>query len=554
MTAPRATRRRGRAGPSGILLPGPRAHVDSNVTRLLCAGVHVDPGFCDQVIEELLKQRNRCVAPSYGYDPVAVLAHALNARRRRRVRGLAMLGCLLPLASSVVSAGTLSVTLVLAAVWWAWMVVFVEQLVCAQTLVTRLKRPVGAPARGNAAPRRIAVPAHRSLPGRLPEIVADQHRSGVYYSGYVPFVGAGTLSRSWSFSVILRGALGPEPARPFTLDQLYAYVHQEVVDKLRARARPDGRIHGLKAERRLYRTALTESGADLPPFTRGPGGTDQYDSAREYLCVNIGSWAEELVTSIFVGFDLRGDTLHTELHSYVLLPIRAEFHEVDRLPAELAVSDVLMMAMSSPVTAVLNGFRALAAKINQLRPRRDPAVRRGAVATVSSIVVGLSFLPWSLFVLAYWWGLDVSETWLIGLGVAGLWAGLFAARVAWTAYQRNRVDVEHARRQRQTELAGSQGARIVDRGARNSIRDLAASDAPHHFFQKVDQDKYTKIVERRVTEFVVEFLRGHGVDVSEYETRQAAVLNFGIMNTGGGQVVSGGAMTAGVSTAVKTGT
>jgi hypothetical protein len=554
MTAPRATRRSRRAGASGVLLPGPRAHVDSNVTRLLCAGVHVDPRFCDQVIEELFKQRNRCVAPSYGYDPVAVLAHALNARRRRRIRGVAMLGCLLPLVLSVTSSGVLSTTLVLAALWWAWLVVLVEQLVRAQTLITRLKRPVGARARGNAAPRRIAVPAHPSLPGRLPEIVADQNRTGVYYSGYVPFVGAGTLSRSWSFSVILRRALGRESARPFSLDQLYAHVHREVMDRLRARARPDGRIDGLKAERRLYRTALTESGADLPPFTRGPGGTDQYDSAREYLCVNIGSWAEELVTSIFVGFDLRGDTLHTELHSYVLLPIRAEFHEVDRLPAELAVSDVIMMAITSPVTAVSNGFRALATKINQLRPQRDRTVRAGAVGTVSSVIIGLSFLPWSLFVLAFWLGLDVSAMWLIGLGVVGLWAGLFAARVAWTAHQRNKAATDHARKQRQTELAGSQGAKIVDRGARTSIRDLAASDAPHHFFQKVDQDKYTKIVERRVTEFVIDFLRGHGVDVSEYETRQAAVLNFGIMNTGGGQVVSGGAMTAGVSNAMRTGT
>jgi hypothetical protein len=513
---------------------------------LLCAGVHVDTRFCGQVIEELLKQRHRCVAPSYGYDIVAVLAHALNARRRRRIRGLALLGCLLPLSLSVVLTGMLSITLVLVALWWAWLVVFVERLVCAQTLITTLKRPqAGAGPPG--APRRIPVPAHPSLSARLPEIVADQNRPGVYYSGYVPFVGAGTLSRNWSFSVILRHGPGRDPARPFTIDQHLGHVHREVLDRLRAKARPDGRIDGLKAERRLYRTALTDSGAELPPFTRGPGGGDQYDSAREYLCVNIGSWAEELVTSIFVGFDLRGDTLHTELHSYVLHPIRAEFHEVDRLPTRLSVSDTIMMAITSPLTAISNGFRALAGKIGKLRPERNRS-RRGAVATISSIILGLAFLPWSLFALAFWLNLDVSAMWLIGAGVLGLWAGLFVTQVAWTAYQRNKADADQARRQRQTEMAGSQGAKVVDRGARTSIRDLAASDAPHHFFQRVDQDKYTKIIERRVTEFVIDFLRGHSVDVSEFERRQATVLNFGIMQTGSGQISSGGAMVAGVAT------
>lgn len=550
-TPTRQNRRAGQApGPTGVWLPQPRAHVDSNVTRLLCAGVHVDTRFCNQVIEELLKQRHRCAAPSYGYDTVAVLAHALNARRRRRIRALAMLGCLLPLVLSVVFTGMLSVTLVLTALWWAWMVVFVERLVCAQTLITRLKRPVttdGA-TRGHAPSRQITVPWHPLLPGRLPDIVTDQNRPGVYYSGYVPFVGAGTLSRNWSFSVILRQAFGQQPGRRFTVDQLLAHVHKEVLEKLRTKAIPGEHIEGLKVERRMYRTALTDSDAPLPPFFRGAG--DQYDSAREYLCINIGSWEEELVTSIFVGFDVRGDTLHTELHSYVLLPIKASFHEVDRLPAELTVSDTIMMAISSPMTAVASGFRALAGKIRQLRPHREGVVRAGAAATVASVIVAFSLLPWTLFLLVYWLNLDIEALWFIGMSVVGLWAALFAGRVAWTAYRRTKADTERARRQRQTELAGSQGAKIVDRGARTSIRDLAASAAPHHFFQRVDQDKYTKIIERRVTDFVIDFLRGHSVDVSEFETRQAAVLNFGIMQTGSGQIISGGTMAAGVANTV----
>jgi len=36
---------------------------------------------------------------------------------------------------------------------------------------------------------------------------------------------------------------------------------------------------------------------------------------------------------MFVGFDIKGNTLHTEFHTYVLPPIMESYHLVDRLPA-----------------------------------------------------------------------------------------------------------------------------------------------------------------------------------------------------------------------------
>src|SRR5258708_865722 len=63
--------------------PGGHSYASSNVTRLLCAGAYLHDGYRRAVIQELLIERYRQIAPSYGYDVVPVLGHALAARQRR---------------------------------------------------------------------------------------------------------------------------------------------------------------------------------------------------------------------------------------------------------------------------------------------------------------------------------------------------------------------------------------------------------------------------------------------------------------------------------------
>ncbi|MFF7966177.1 hypothetical protein ACFZC3_12535 [Streptomyces sp. NPDC007903] len=80
--------------------PPPVAPHTSEATRLLCAGVYLDSGYRDRVIEELHLNEQRIVAPSLGFDAARVLAHALRARRQELVwagaiTGLWLVGMLL---------------------------------------------------------------------------------------------------------------------------------------------------------------------------------------------------------------------------------------------------------------------------------------------------------------------------------------------------------------------------------------------------------------------------------------------------------------------------
>jgi hypothetical protein len=72
-----------------------------------------------------------------------------------------------------------------------------------------------------------------------------------------------------------------------------------------------------------------------------------------------------------------------------------------------------------------------------------------------------------------------------------------------------------------------------DFGATTSIRELAQSEGYRRYFQQLDRDMAGKIVERQILDSIVRFLDGRNVDTSELEDREAAILNNGVIVSGG---------------------
>ncbi|WP_340379862.1 hypothetical protein U5640_30975 [Streptomyces sp. SS7] len=458
----------------------------SNATRLLCAGTYLDPLYRASVIRELLTHRFRVVAPSYGYDAVPVLAHALAARRLQRIR-LAVLGAGLVGTLVLTGAGVLGgFTGFLTALWLCWVTAYLRRVVTLQALVGRLGR--GGDGFTGAYPRH-----PRLTPDLVSKIDREQASDGtlVRYGGYKPFVGAGEPVRRWSTAELLTGAPLPvvehghrppgappapgtpgvqEPQRkevvPFTVEEITAYVADRMSAELRDRARESERIEGLAVERSTFTTAVTtRRGPAGPSPADGEGRWDEvYDSARAYLCVRVGSWQQELVTTAFVGFDLKGNTLHTEFYSYVLAPIKADFHLVDRLPAALDARLLARVGWDTLLGAPEALVRPVVTRLGSLLPGRL-SWRRGNRIRVP--------LP-----------LDTSEFRL-----------------------------------------GRYADTVLDLGALTSIREMATSEDFLHFFQETDTIKYTQIVERQLLHVVRDFLHEHNIDLAEHEARQTNILN-----------------------------
>ncbi|WP_399887159.1 hypothetical protein ACGH7X_22060 [Streptomyces sp. BBFR51] len=498
----------------------PPPDATSNATRLLCAGTYLDPVYRKAVIRELLTHRYRVVAPSYGYDAAPVLAHALAAHNLRRNQLIA-LGTGAVLVALLLAAGVLNgLTAVLFVFWIAWATMFLRRLAILQTLAEHLAPP--------ADDRRGFDGAHPVTSRLTPELVGkinrEQASDTVYYGGYKPFVGAGHSIKRWANAELLLGAPksrggalgqgllnghvpaqhGPadgadgagEPGRterkpiiPFTVEDITGRVRAEMLAELRDKPAPSDRIQLLSVDRRRFSKAVrTAEGSDPVAVlldSPDPDHTDEhwredYDASREYLCIRIGAWQQELVTSVFIGFDIKGSTLHTEFYTYVLGPVPESFHLADRLPA--TIDGRLMGRIAWDVTRSAPGelLRLIA------NPLRERLPSRFGTDTVRKLVGQPA---------------DTSE---FRLG-----------RYALTA---------------------------VDCGALTSVRELAPNHDFHHFFQESDTIKYIQIIERHLLQIVGDFLRDHDVDTREHEANQTNILqqNFGANSTnnfGGNQSV-----------------
>ncbi|MFJ6851436.1 hypothetical protein ACIQM3_13000 [Streptomyces sp. NPDC091271] len=482
----------------------------SEVTRLLSVGAHVDREFADRVIEELLDNRHRLAAPAYGYDAATVLGHALAARRLRRVRtalftaaGLQwlLIGVLAVVAGPLGATAFWVCTVV--GVWAAWAVRLVGKVVTRQIVTVHLRprTPPDATYGFDGEP-----PLNTWSEAEVYEEIRQEQdgSSGIVrYGGYMPFVGAGHALRAWSFAVLLdgapQGALHPTgPPRPdagptpFTGQELTAYVQERLTTHLLTEVpHPDQRLDGLEVTRRLYARAdgphPPVPGEDESP----PGGpasgdsSEHYDAAREFLVVRVGSWSEELVLTVFLNFDLKGRVLHTQLHAYELLPVKAAYHAPDRLPRGVSRRVLRALAREALSETLLGGIGAVTGAPRALLSRRA-AVRRaadaGPVADPDTEAGDLPYTDW---------------------------------------------------------------------GARHSVRQLGAGSGYHHYFQRMDSTKYFKVVERRTLEVILDFLDLKHVDTAEFRARQSEVLNVGILQTGSGTIVNRGTTAVGSDASVS---
>ena len=501
----------------------PRPYAHSNATRLLSAGAYLEKDFRKGVIRELVRDHYRVVAPSYGYDAVTVLAHALAARSLRRKQ---LLGVFLGLVLDqiLVDMGVLSLLGGDLIVYWLlWAFAFLRRVATMQALITWLS-PRAEPSSG-AAEYEYDFPANRNLPTELVEKIALEQSGGqreIVFARdrFRPFVGAGLEHDDWTAAALLlptktdptlraylrdedddEPEIEPPPVMPFTVAEISEYVAQRLESELRDDAPYGEQIENLVVERRRY----SRAGA-LPIkkrlFWRWRGvrllapdlvseiesfqlieDREQYNAAREYLCIRVGAWDQEVVTSIFVGFDVRGNTLYSEFYPHVMPPVQASFHLVDRLPQRLGAGMLFRMAIGIPLGL----------------PRKAYLAMWGAARAV-------------------WAKLRIFGRAAIGLvGV-----------VDGSEFRLGRYSVD-----------------LVDTGARVSLRELAASSVYHHFFQKADSDKYVQVVQRRLLEVVRDFLIEHNIDVFDHDARGTTILDKSTRNYGDATIYGDGVINQG---------
>jgi hypothetical protein len=74
---------------------------------------------------------------------------------------------------------------------------------------------------------------------------------------------------------------------------------------------------------------------------------------------------------------------------------------------------------------------------------------------------------------------------------------------------------------------------MFDYGAATTVRQEGMSATYHHYFQKLDELMYFKLIQKQIFESIVTFLDARNIDTSELKERQGTVLNNGVIISGG---------------------
>ncbi|MEA2503619.1 MAG: hypothetical protein QOG36_662, partial [Actinomycetota bacterium] len=488
-----------------------------DVTRFLAAAAYLDEEFRDEVIFQTLYQTHRFIAPSYGVNISSVVRHCIASRRLSRRRDVMLTALIVvgvwALHLPVVFAVGLFVGGVLVAMGLAtpglklrWkimlsIVAYVAFLAFAVHPLSLLAAVLAlVVVTADMYERRYRVVARRmnsrdfnpdaSAYGRErpSERAADERRTAhlhgqqdgnvIVYGGFSPFVGSGLPLRRWAFPVNLTkpakpavrpGADSvPAPAPPGPIETKDAYAHV-------ARSMRNLEAGGWTAADRFC-VSGKHVGQDPGLFFYPRGPQDRFPRLR-YNIENVAALDAKPPELVRQFADIKVAAWQSEL-------ILSTFLRFSR------TGDYLFVEANHFVLPPLKGHYYTINTYNR-RPTPHEFVR---VIVDSAVATPLLWLKAPL-------------------------------RVAkWLARP-----VTRARRQQRVAQSIRENLRF-DYGARagSSIREIGADNEYAKYFQKMDIERFQKIIDGHLLVSICEFLKGKGVDTTELEQRVQVIMNDGL--------------------------
>jgi hypothetical protein len=310
---------------------------DRESTRYLAAETQHSIQYAKTIVNRVIREKFRALAPSYGVHVAVVAKWALDSLqlRARRDKRLA-----------VILLAILLLFGIFLAFWpWAGLAVLIFGVIAAWSIVTlenmeRDKRVGNYMLRGNFDPADAPEPSGQRDAERLAMI--SKRRSGnlVVFRGNTAFVGSGAMiSKEHIVIDVSRGKdhqSGKQKSKPkkFTNND----VHQAISSAMRKIGLADTRV-----QERLFVNGrhIQDNIAILPDPKEPPNSSvdrtvlkqaalHPTPDARVYVCVEMPSWQGQLVVTLFARAVHTGGSLYIEWRFHVLRPVWKSFQTIDR--------------------------------------------------------------------------------------------------------------------------------------------------------------------------------------------------------------------------------
>ena len=524
----------------------------SNATRYLCAAPYLNRTFANTVIRELLAS-HRAVAPSLGIDLGPIVRHCLNARRAQILRDLLLtiflLAGLLFATTAIIGILILAFLfgLVLPGVNWerhsiglkvfagvavAFVLIpFVLFLLLQPILdfASRSPSEFGLAA-GLGGKTEIALlifiglvgttlfgysysmfrtfsdqlrpgaragrfhPADPQVEARIAQVAEAQYGNMIIYGGQNPFIGTGLVEKTWSIAIELDHAPGPRKGAaggqwhvprssgnvPIDPAELHQTIRARLL-KLRDDELPGNeRVSALTVHDHVvgdghcrWDSPIVDSARTMPYSEASP---EAIDALIRHPAAGLRYYQRACVSD-------EGQAVRVRQREVI-----------GRTDQEVAVSAFIY--------AAVEGRMFYLEFVSTVTP---PILRQYHLIDRLPKVTSSKFITKVLVHSASTSFRDI------------VWAPFGLIGTIW------RIIAE--RRSFQEEATAATDYLFADVGAQVSVREIGSAPELRTFIQNLDAAKYTKIIERLVTDTVFDFLNDKGVDTSAYRASASAIIN-----------------------------
>jgi hypothetical protein len=327
----------------------------SQTTRLLCASaVLLGSSFRKEVVD-YLENQSRAVAPELGVDVGVVARVCKFVDQRRRafdwylsaalLVGLIVAAALDPIAGAIL--------FVVASIPLYFVRAYSEQL----RLLEHFRRE-----NFHAFVPDVHCPA--ALSAETQSGLPRENQNLIVYTGFTPFVGAGTDLGGWSFAIdVSKSREGIGQASSFDVESLYGSI-----DDALFRTQLDGlvitdcyfvngrEIRGdAEIQPELYQRPLQK--LDARTARKYFAASDS--RVRHYQWIRIHDWDQELVASFFLRCSLRGRTMFVEIGRFMMTPLAARYRGIDAMSRKKSVriaAVALESVFAGPIYALVAPF------------------------------------------------------------------------------------------------------------------------------------------------------------------------------------------------------
>ncbi|MEU6479545.1 hypothetical protein ABZ858_22135 [Streptomyces sp. NPDC047017] len=256
---------------------------------------------------------------------------------------------------------------------WLALVLFLAVALCAGVQRSQFARALGGELAPDRFPDAAADPAERAESPRFQRlkdrIRLEQHAPLIMYRETSPFRGAGHAYDTWVLATEMRPAEGRTP-RPLSNRTVLDTV-RPLLEGLRLPPQYTGhtvrdRLRWLEIDECVFLPAEGLARREDAPYSqadfeahRDRAVEEGGEKRRHFLRVRVGGWEEELVVTVYVRIHTQGRMLMLEVAPHVLMPVRADFKDADRLAHQFSNNSAFGKATWAVGQVPASAFRSL---------------------------------------------------------------------------------------------------------------------------------------------------------------------------------------------------